>query len=102
MSLVVKFFVKNQYVGKKISLGYKHLAPGSGKCGKKEWSLFGRFQRSLEKTFKLKIQSRGRPLILQKGSTTKNISVGGINVLLLVIGFAKKKGCHLSIFNGVE
>jgi hypothetical protein len=73
-------------VGKKISLGYKHLAPGSGKCGKKEWSLFGRFQRSLEKTFKLKIQSRGWPLILQKGSTTKNISVGGINVLLLVIG----------------
>jgi hypothetical protein len=45
-----------------------------------------------------KIQSRGRPSILQEDCIQKNVSVWGINISLRVIDLRKKKGSYSAVF----
>jgi hypothetical protein len=60
----------------------------------KEGLLFVRFLRSLETLGALKIQSGGRPSILQGDCVMKHISVWGINILLWVIRVSEKEVCN--------
>jgi hypothetical protein len=56
----------------------------------------------LRENITLKIESSGRPSILQEDCIQKNISVWGINISLRLIDLREKKDSYLDIFKAVE